>query len=321
MAPAKPPRMHSIATQPFKLLLFLAVIGSADALSLDEACPQSSVYSPFKKWPHDILLVSGPTQNTACWWWADCVIGHANEVRKQQFAATSLVMGLVPLILKDIAWPERRLASVPSPLNVAVEVVVRALGIIPVVTADAMRAYLPERLSRKKLGAMTLALLMAGLSCSYGALVVMEFFSKRSSLGCPYPLFVCTWFIIGVIPAAIQTLTLRLPSFLTRKQKPTSPLPHPAQTSTTVKPSSPDRSGIRAVTKQESTLSRPSAVQGGEQQWWIQFIWAIYYAAGTLIYSSIMAITVVELVVWVVLSCVTVAASKLLAFRLCGNWK
>ena len=50
-------------------------------------------------------------------------------------------------------------------------------------------------------------------------------------------------------------------------------------------------------------------------------MWAVYYAAGTLIFNSIMAVTVIELFVWVILSCVTVAAGKMLAFRLCGNWK
>ena len=71
----------------------------------------------------------------------------------------------------------------------------------------------------------------------------------------------------------------------------------------------------------EFTPVSPSAIPGEEQQWWIQLIWAVYYGAGTLVFSSIMAVTVIELVVWVILSCVTVAASKLLAFRLCGNWQ
>ena len=71
----------------------------------------------------------------------------------------------------------------------------------------------------------------------------------------------------------------------------------------------------------ESTPVILSTVQGGKEKWWIQFIWAVYYAAGTLVYSSIMTVTVIELVVWVILSCYTVAASRFLATRLCGNWK
>ena len=71
----------------------------------------------------------------------------------------------------------------------------------------------------------------------------------------------------------------------------------------------------------ESTPVNLSAVQRGKEEWWIQFIWAVYYAAGTLVFSSIMAVTVIELVVWVILSCYTVAASWFLAFRLCSDRK
>jgi hypothetical protein len=59
---------------------------------------------------------------------------------------------------------------------------------------------------------------------------------------------------------------------------------------------------------------------GSEQYWAIQLIWSIYYAAGTLVYTSIMAVTVIELVVWVLVCCFAVGTSKLLAFRLAGNW-
>ena len=41
------------------------------------------------------------------------------------------------------------------------------------------------------------------------------------------------------------------------------------------------------------------------------------YIAGTLVYSSIMAVTVIELFAWVAVSCATTAVSKLLAFLLC----
>lgn len=69
----------------------------------------------------------------------------------------------------------------------------------------------------------------------------------------------------------------------------------------------------------ELTPVTPSAIQrGGKEKWWIQLIWAVYYAAGTLVFSSIMAVTVIELVVWVIISCYTVAASRLLALRLCS---
>ena len=133
------------------------------------------------------------------------MIGHAVEVRKQQFAATSLVMDLVPLILKNTSSPERSLTPVPEPLIVVVEVRVRAWGISPVDKPDTKRAHLSERLSRRNFGGGTLLVLILSLIISYGALVAMESFSKMSSLGCPYPLFVCTWFIIALIPAGIRT--------------------------------------------------------------------------------------------------------------------
>ena len=43
----------------------------------------------------------------------------------------------------------------------------------------------------------------------------------------------------------------------------------------------------------------------------------MYYTAGTLIYASIMAVTVIELTVWVLVSVAVAAAYKLLAFFLC----
>ncbi len=183
---------HAITFIIFALLSFSALTTPADALNLSDVCPPASTYSPFKKWPSDLLLVTGPTKNSACWYWADCVITQSPEVRKQQFAATSLVMGLVPLILKDIAWPERRLAFISSPLNVVVEVIVRALGLVPVVNRKAKPVPLPRQLTKRNMGIITLALLTFSLLTAYAALVIMEFFSKRSSLGCPYPLFICT---------------------------------------------------------------------------------------------------------------------------------
>lgn len=43
----------------------------------------------------------------------------------------------------------------------------------------------------------------------------------------------------------------------------------------------------------ELTPVLPSAIQGEEQQWWVQLIWAVYYAADTLVLSSIVAVTVI----------------------------
>jgi hypothetical protein len=40
-------------------------------------------------------------------------------------------MGLIPLTLKDIAWPERRLVSVTCPLPPFLDTLIRALGPVP----------------------------------------------------------------------------------------------------------------------------------------------------------------------------------------------
>jgi hypothetical protein len=60
-----------------------------------------------------------------------------------------------------------------------------------------------------------------------------------------------------------------------------------------------------------------SAVQGGDKEWPVQMAWSIYYIAGTLIFTSIMAVTVIELVVWVMLSLATAGRSKVQALFLC----
>jgi len=60
-----------------------------------------------------------------------------------------------------------------------------------------------------------------------------------------------------------------------------------------------------------------SAIQGGGDPWLIQLIWRIYYTAGTLVYTSIMAVTVIELFVWVCVSVGAAISMRLLAFCLC----
>jgi hypothetical protein len=46
-------------------------------------------------------------------------------------------------------------------------------------------------------------------------------------------------------------------------------------------------------------------------------MWAVYYVAGTLAYSSIMAVTVIELLVWVVVSFSVAVTTKILALFIC----
>lgn len=54
------------------------------------------------------------------------------------------------------------------------------------------------------------------------------------------------------------------------------------------------------------------------RDWWpVQLVWNRHYVASTQVYSSIMAVTVSELVVWVFASSLTVVASSVCAFVLC----
>ena len=202
--PLRPKSYPRISVVLFWLLPLSILVAPGNTLNLSDVCHSSDVYSPFTKWPRDFLLINGSTENTACWWWADCVLDNAAEVRKQQFAATSLVMGLVPLALKDIAWPEHRIGLVSSPLHVALEILVRALGLIPVVKNDARSILPPQTSSQVWFGITTSILLILSVLVGYAALAVMELYSKRSSLGCPYPLFICTWFVIALIPASVR---------------------------------------------------------------------------------------------------------------------
>ncbi len=68
--------------------------------------------------------------------------------------------------------------------------------------------------------------------------------------------------------------------------------------------------------------------EGGELKLWLPLwcgaapfirtmIWRIYYTAGTLVYTSIMAVTVIELFVWVCVSVGAAISMRLLAFYLC----
>jgi hypothetical protein len=155
----------------------------------------------------------------ACWWYADCCFSISPDTRKQQYAATALVMGLIPLILKDIAWPQRRIALIPRLQPWYIEVVVRALGLNPIVTDKAIIEG--KTFKRRLISRAVLMLLVILLLVTYAALVVIELFSKRSSLGCPVPAFVVLWFIIALAPSALEVAAARYQ----RRNKPPRPKP------------------------------------------------------------------------------------------------
>ena len=95
-------------------------------------CPENveaiMVYSPFKPY-WKFSKFAGDSQK--CWFATDCLFEAAGESRKQRFAATAFIMGLIPLTLKDIAWPKRRIVHVSRPLLRFTEVLVLALGLVP----------------------------------------------------------------------------------------------------------------------------------------------------------------------------------------------
>ncbi|KAF2683387.1 hypothetical protein K458DRAFT_418989 [Lentithecium fluviatile CBS 122367] len=320
---------HSARTLlPFALVLTLLPLlataqGETGGSRLDSGqCPPNTeatlVYSPFKPyftWYH------GDRQK--CWVVADCLFEAAGESRKQQFAATALVMGLIPLTLKDIAWPERRLIYVTKRLNWVVEVLVLALGLVPLETgrrSETRGRSRENNMIAKKAWALSrgaiigvIAVMWLGLVAAYAGLTFMEVYSKRSALGCPFPLFVPVWYVIALIPASIHAVFASLRR--RRHNKRLERLQH-------VDPCAPvAKNGFRVPVPTEEDLERKrkiiSAVQGADEDWPVQMAWGVYYIAGTLVFTSVMAVTVVELVCWVGLGFAVTGCSKVLAFFLC----
>ena len=333
-----------------KKLIILATL-LTPVVSLPE-CPDNIVYSPFQKSPPGSI---GRLDN--CWYWASCVFQNADETRKQQFSATAFVMGLVPIILRDIAWPERRLVYVSKSLPKLAEMLVRALGVVPVVTKphlahedntrqdrtvdtttdmyDKVKHLLPHQFW------WSFALSTLGLMTAFAALAVVEIFSKRSSIGCVYPVFAVTWHFVALAPATCESLLSNTAKSIPH-ETPTSRVPtetfhaeedsetynytrarsdHAVPASSATWPAAAPRS-IEAQQGQQdqkahAIVAEASHIQGRGKPMIVQFIWAVFYAAGSLIYTSIMAVTVIELFVWVVVSVAVAAGSKLLGFLLC----
>ncbi|KAH9222533.1 hypothetical protein DL95DRAFT_518525 [Leptodontidium sp. 2 PMI_412] len=301
----------------------------------------------FRAWTN---LTSGPggddpdfVNNMACWWYADCIFNHVPETRKQQYGAISIVMALIPLILKDIAWPEKRIVLIANKSGWVIEIIVRALGLNPTIPEDQTQIK-QGRLFHPIISAAVLVLLVAFLLVSYGLLAVMEVYSKRSSLGCPVPAFVVLWFIIALAPAAVEVAIGRFRNRnksvkgVSSGQKgfPAGEVGTSGKSTVMVSPDEETLSGINGHSR--STVAVPGSsngnhrqsvistarvsnnIQGGEQHWMAQFCWGLYYSAGGLIFTSIMLVAVVELFTWMLLAGVASAASKMLGYRLCGYW-
>ncbi|KAJ9664724.1 hypothetical protein H2198_000070 [Neophaeococcomyces mojaviensis] len=288
-------------------LLCLLTLLSQCLADGDDGCPQQltasqQIYSPFVPWWH---YFSGSNQQ--CWSWASCTFSRADPARTQQFAATALVMGLIPLTFKDIAWPGRRIILLSRPIPNYVEIIVRGLGMEPKwldTHAEHKEEIVKAWWAESELAVWTwnkawLCTIISAASLAFAstAIALTEIYSKRSALGCPYPVFVLSWFVAGFLPALAHSFFSRM-----RKRR--------------------ERRKVETMfgninLGQDHLVKTISAVQGGDEWWIVQLIWAIYYIAGTLIFTSIMAVTVIELLVWVLTSAGMTAASKLLAFYIC----
>ncbi|GME50077.1 hypothetical protein BJ508DRAFT_318666 [Neofusicoccum parvum] len=320
-------------------LSLLSLLPLVLATPNDDRCPAASelVYSPFKPWFAFPKYANGSRQ--LCWNMASCTFIEADEARKQQFAATALVMGLIPPTLKDIAWPERRLASVSRRPHPLVETLVRALGLEPVVVGAIARAEASAASpmgrwawgKRRRTVVALAALCAVALLGAYAALALVEIYSKRAALGCPYPIWALTWYFCGLAPAAAHTAMSRMRGSWVRKDGAKAEVEaassqylalgegqggaFKAGSSTELEPMmSVNQKGAKADAPKESAKS---PVQGADEWWVVQLIWVIYYIAGTLIFTSIMAVTVIELFVWVMICFAVTGASKLLAFFIC----
>ncbi|KAL2846940.1 hypothetical protein BJY01DRAFT_247004 [Aspergillus pseudoustus] len=287
----------SVPQQLLFLLAFVAPLATAQ-----QTCPDPSeiVYSPFKPW---FQFDYGPAGGD-CWTGAICTLGQADAARNQQFAATALVMGILPIILRDIAWPERRAVLISSQLPPLVELLVRALGLDPMTRESVSSQWAEEDVHRWVEWVRTSPIAGAGvksrliirilvavslfvLLVAYAALALIEIYSKRSALGCVYPVIALTWCVVALAPAAVHVL---FKNYWNRR---------------------------RARKEENESSGRPSAVQGADEAWPVQFAWAIYYIVGTLVFTSIMAITPLELFVWVVVMSIVTGASKMLALYVC----
>lgn len=329
---------------PFAAILLLVAIlpivavaqGGTGGSRIDSGqCPEDvedlMVYSPFRPY-FKFDKYRGNVQN--CWVAADCLFEAAGESRKQQFAATALVMGLLPMTFKDIAWPERRVVFVTNRLHPILETLVLALGLVPTETKNKMKTRQNNRsgnmlakiawASKRSTVFVWIVVSAIIVIASYTGLLFMEIYSKRSALGCPVPVWVIVWHIIALAPAGIHSFFASLRRHRSNKAK------RPASVSSarrlsysdiplTERPK-PMASSDVADEEEDGTERKTeviSAVQGADEDWPVQMAWAIYYIAGTLVYTSIMAVTVVELAIWVGLGFAVTGSSKILAFFLC----
>lgn len=323
-------------------------LAADDTCDLSDGCPACGMdYAPFKPW---FKYYSNSTRQT-CWNTISCSLTQSDEARKQQYAAIALIMGLIPLFLKDVSWPERHAIPLSAPLPKIIEILVRTLSLEPEYTpppsstepdgqnAARVQAWWRQRSIARwawKNGSRSsssstcrtsilLCLLALALAVCYTALGLIETYSKRAVLGCPYPIFVLSWHLLALVPAALHTAAAawrgpRQTDDAAAAEPAMVPLVEMDPAATTGGGGGQQRQAMKIAPNVVGLIaSRSQQTAAPEtEEWWItQLIWAIYYIIGTLIYTSISTVTVIELFVWVVVSFATTAFGRLLAFALC----
>lgn len=114
-------------------------------------------------------------------------------------------MGLIPLILKDVPWPERQIVHISERLPWLTKVLVLALELMPLPAGKAAKLGTRQRnedsngLTRyvwsmhKSLKHLSIVVLDTGPNISYTGLAFNENYSKRSALNCVFLLFIAAW--------------------------------------------------------------------------------------------------------------------------------
>lgn len=269
------------------------------------------VYSPFMPY-FKFDMFSNDTQK--CEIVPDCLFEAAGESRKQLFATTALVMGVIPLAIKDIVSPARRLIPVTRQLNWIVEILVLAFGLVPLETGLASmtrrRSIESHSIAKVCWALKKVPIVLCAIGCTimmlgaFAGLAWMEIYSKRSVLGCSYPVFIATWFSAGLIPASIHSIFGKI----TRRRTQLKML--------RTRMNNPEAEMDRKLMKEQI-----SYIQGADEEWPVQLAWIAYYVSGTQIFTSIMAVTLVELVCWAGLAFFITGCQKQLGLFLCLLWE
>src|SRR5215471_18939077 len=120
---------HTQFAHPSTTFLILACLF---AFTKAEPCPpqQELFYSPFKAYFSPPFTPYFTNDTYYCWHYASCFFSVSTEPAKQQFAATALVMGFIPLTLKDFPWKREDPVFVLKESSWWLDILVRALGAV-----------------------------------------------------------------------------------------------------------------------------------------------------------------------------------------------